>query len=120
MQRWPRLIACVVIAWVSANQIAASDAVTVTVSPTVASEPARITIVVSVEPDADNRALEVITESEHFFRSSYRQLEGERSARTSVFVYHGLPAGDYEVRVVLVAVDDDPRAAAVARIEIRP
>jgi hypothetical protein len=109
-----------VIAWLSANQIAASDAVSVRVSPAVAHAPARIIVRVSVEPDADNRALEVITESENFFRSSYRQLEGERSARTSVFEYHGLPAGDYEVRVVLIAADGSPEADAVAKMKIRP
>lgn len=114
------MVACVVIAWMSANQITASDAVSVTVSPTVAQEPARITIRVSVEPDADNRALNVITESENFFRRSFQQLEGERSARTSVFEYDGLPAGDYEVRVVLVAEDGTPGVIAVARMKIRP
>jgi hypothetical protein len=121
MQRWvARVVACVVIGWTSANQITASDAVSVSVSPTVANEPARVTIRVSVEPDADNRALDVITESENFFRRSYRQLEGERSARTSVFEYDGLPAGDYQVRVVLIAEDGSPEAVAVARMQIRP
>ena len=113
------MVACVVIAWLSANQITASDAVSVTVSPTVAHEPARITIRVLVEPDADNRALNVITESENFFRRSFQQLEGERSARTSVFEYDGLPAGDYEVRVVLVVVNGSSGAAAVAKMKIR-
>ena len=113
------MVACVVIAWLSANQITASDAVSVTVSPTVAHEPARITIRVLVEPDSDNRALNVITESENFFRRSFQQLEGERSARTSVFEYDGLPAGDYEVRVVLVVVNGSSGAAAVAKMKIR-
>jgi hypothetical protein len=92
----------------------------VRVSPAVATEPARITILISVEPDADNRALDVITESENFFRRSYRQLDGERSARTSVFEYDGIPAGDYDVRAVLIAVDGSPGAIAVARMKIRP
>jgi hypothetical protein len=120
MTRWARVGTCTVIAWLSANQIAASDAVSVSVSPAVAQAPARITVRVSVEPDADNRAVEVITESEDFFRSSYRQLEGERSARTSVFEYRGLPAGDYEVRVVLIGADGSQGTAAVAKMKIRP
>jgi hypothetical protein len=119
MKSWSRVAACVAIAWLSANQMTASDAVTVTVSPTVAHEPARITIFVSVEPDADNRALDVITESEDFFRRSYRQLEGDRSARTTTFEYNGIPAGDYEIRVVLIGVDGSPGAVAVAKMKIR-
>jgi hypothetical protein len=120
MKRWACVFTCTVIAWVSANQITASDAVSVRVSPAVATEPARITIRVSVEPDADNRALDVITESENFFRRSYRQLDGERSARTSVFEYDGIPAGDYDVRAVLIAVDGSSLAMAVAKARIRP
>jgi hypothetical protein len=114
-----RVLACVAIAWLSANQLTAGDAVSVSVSPTVATEPARITILVSVKPDADNRALDVITESEDFFRRSYRQLDGERSARTSVFEYDGIPAGDYEVRAVLIAADGSSVAKAIAKMKIR-
>jgi len=114
------VVAGIVVAWLSVSRMTGSDAVSVSVSPTVAHEPARITIRVSVEPDSDNRALDVITESKNFFRRSYRQLEGERSARSSVFEYDGLPAGDYEIRVVLIAMDGTPGAIAVARMRIRP
>ena len=114
------MVAGIVVAWLSVSRMTGSDAVSVSVSPTVAHEPARITIRVSVEPDSDNRALDVITESKNFFRRSYRQLEGERSARSSVFEYDGLPAGDYEIRVVLIAMDGTPGAIAVARMRIRP
>lgn len=116
--RW-FVVASVIIACVSANEIAGSDPVSISVSPAVAREPARITIRVSVEPDADNRAIDVSAESEGFFRRSYRQLEGERSARTNVFEYNGLPAGDYDVRAVLIAADGSPGATAVVKVKIR-
>jgi hypothetical protein len=37
-----------------------------------------------------------------------------------VFEYDGLPAGDYHVRVVLVAADGTRGATAVAKMKIRP
>lgn len=90
------------------SDLAAADAVSVRVSPAVAQEPAQITVRVFVDPNPDNRALEVVTESTGFFRKSYRQLDGDRASRTSVFEYRGLPAGDYNVRVVLI--DPSPSA----------
>lgn len=42
------------------------------------------------------------------------------SARTSVFEYDGLQAGDYDIRVVLVAADGSPGAIAVAKMKVRP
>jgi len=119
MKRRARLLTCIVIAWVWANQVTASDAISVSVSPAVGREPARITIRVTVEPDADNRALDVVTESEDFFRRSYRQLDGERSARVSLFEYEGVPAGDYDVRAVLIAADGSPGPIAVVKLKIR-
>lgn len=121
MKRGWRRVTCVVIVWLlSANEVTVNDAVSVSVSPRVAQEPAQITVRVFVEPDPDNRALEVVAESANFFRRSHVQLDGDRSARTNVFEYHGLPAGDYDVRAVLVEQDDSPRAIAVVKVKIRP
>jgi hypothetical protein len=110
-----------VIIWLlSASEVTVNDAVSVIVSPQVANEPARIKVRVLVEPDSDNRALELVTESANFFRRSHVQLDGDRAARTNIFVYDGLPAGDYDVRAVLVDQKGNPGAIAVARVKIRP
>src|SRR5687768_13488325 len=78
LKRGSRKIMCVVIAWLlSANEVTVNDAVSVIVSPQVANEPARIKVRVFVEPDSDNRALELDTESANFFRRSHVQLDGE-------------------------------------------
>jgi hypothetical protein len=102
------------------NYVAAADAVTVSVSPSVAQEPAQITVRVTVEPNPDNRALEVTTESTDFFRKSHRQLDGDRASRTSLFEYRGLPAGDYDVRVVVIDEEGSEQAIANAKLTIRP
>ena len=72
------------------------------VSPSVSYEPASVTIQLSVEPDAGNRALAVVAESTEYFRSSQVELDGRRAPRTSVFQYRGLPAGEYFVRGALL------------------
>jgi uncharacterized protein (DUF58 family) len=101
------------------SYVAAADAVSVSVSPSVAQEPAQITVRVTVEPNPDNRAVEVITESTDFFRKSHRQLDGDRASRTSFFEYRGLPAGDYDVRVVLIDQEGSQQGVANAKVTIR-
>jgi hypothetical protein len=114
-------VPCVAIAWLlAASQSDASDAVSISVSPQVAREPARITVRVSIAPNPDNRALEVVAESSTFFRSSYLQLDGDRAARTTLFQYRGLPAGDYEVRVVLLDADGGREGPVVVKVHIGP
>jgi hypothetical protein len=116
-----RLVQCVAIVWVlSASQSHGSDTMSISVSPQVAREPARITVRVSIEPNPDNRALEVVAESSTFFRSSYLQLDGDRAARTNVFQYRDLPAGDYEVRVVLFDADGGREGPLVVKVNIGP
>lgn len=104
----------------SVTYVATADAVSVSVSPPVAYEPAQIIVRVTVEPNPDNRALEVITESMDFFRKSHRQLDGDQASRTSLFEYRGLPAGDYNVRVVVTDQEGSAQAIANAKLTIRP
>jgi uncharacterized protein (DUF2141 family) len=116
-----RVVPCLAIAWLlSTSQLDSSGALSLHVSPRVAREPARITVRVSVEPNAGNRALEVVAESATFFRSSYLQLDGDRAARTSVFQYRDLPAGDYAVHAVLLDAEGGREGLAVVTVRIRP
>lgn len=116
-----RVVPCIAIAWLlSASQIDSSGAVSVKVSPRVAREPAQINVRVSIEPNSDNRALEVIAESATFLRRSYQQLDGDRAARTSVFQYRDLPAGDYDVRAVLFDGKGGLEGLAVVKVKVRP
>ena len=58
-----------------------------------------------VEPDTDNRALEVVAESDTFFRSSTMPLAGAGGPRVSSIGYARMPAGAYEVTVQVLAAD---------------
>ena len=72
------------------------------VSPMTARAPADVYIYVSVAPRSENRLIRVVAESDDFYRSSEAQLDGEYSARVSVFKFRELPSGEYRVRVELI------------------
>ena len=98
--------------------IDAREPLTMRVWPAVSSEPASVIIRVSVEPDPDNRAIMVVAESADFFRSSQLQLDGDRSSRTNVLEYRGLPAGAYEIRGILVGSRGQERSIARATVTV--
>ena len=80
---------------------AADSKLSMRLSQTVASAPAEMVVTATVEPGADNRALEVAAESQDFFRSSVVTLEGDHAPRTTQLRFKNLPSGEYVVVVVL-------------------
>lgn len=79
----------------------AEQALSLRVSPRVASAPAALSITVTVEPHENNRFLVVEDDSESYYRSSEIQLEGDRAARTHRLVFRGLPAGQHRIRAAV-------------------
>jgi len=80
------------------------------VTPEMAFEPARVNIHVRIEPNPDNRAVEIVAESDAFYRSSRIDVDGDRAPRMTLFQYRDLPAGEYEVRATLIGPDGRERA----------
>jgi hypothetical protein len=81
----------------------AGEPLTMRLTPaTVAREPAVLRIRTTIEADADNRALEIIVESEDFYRSASVQLDGATAPRLNVVEFKSLPNGLYEVTSVLI------------------
>lgn len=85
----------------SAVSINANEPLTMNVSPLQSFAPTNLTIRVQVEPDAGNRALEVIADSGEYYRSSRIQLDGADAPRTISLEIRNLPGGDYDVRELL-------------------
>ncbi len=83
--------------------------------PQPAAAPANMLIQVSVEPNADNRSLQLVIDSEGYYRSSEVPIEGDKAGRTHTFEFRNLPTGSYEIRAVLVASGGKPRAFADGR-----
>lgn len=62
------------------------------------SEPATVRLMVTVEPNADNRSLWIEADSADLFRASEVALNGADEKRLHTFVFKNLPAGYYMLR----------------------
>jgi hypothetical protein len=83
------------------SAVNANDRLAIRVSPAVAYAPATLRVQTTIEADAANRSVEIIAESEDFYRSSQIQLDGEAAPRTTIFQFRSLPTGEYAVRAIL-------------------
>lgn len=102
----------------SALPLGAGQRLTLKVSPAVSFAPANLIVRATIVADADNRAVEIVAESDDFYRSSQIQLEGERAAHTNMFEFRSLPPGTYEVRASLVGADGRSRAVARQQVNV--
>ena len=111
-------------AWVVGLAITATTAgtakepVSIQVSPAVSFAPADLVIRMSIEPDVRNRAIEIVADSEAFYRSSAIQLEGDRAAKTTTVQFHAVPPGEYDVVVAVIGADGHPRGLARAHVNV--
>ena len=88
------------------------------VTPSVAFAPATLMVRTTIEPDAQNRTVEIVAESSDFYRSSQFELEGDRSPRTTMLELHGLPRGTYEVSATLMGPGSAVRARTKQEVEV--
>lgn len=86
----------------SAGALNGNEALSMRVTPTVVLAPGAVTVSVTVERDADNRALQIVAESPDYYRSSQIPLDGQNAPRVNIFELKSLPTGLYEVTGVLV------------------
>ena len=75
------------------------------VSPRISSAPAVVTIRAIVKPDPGNRGLQIVADSESYFRSSMVSLDGANAAPITETRLKNLPGGEYDVTVVLFDAD---------------
>ena len=71
-----------------------------------------------IAPDRQNGALDVIAESDDFYRSSLIELEGESAPRVFSLRYQAVPAGEYSVRGVLFDRNGRERAMVEKQITV--
>lgn len=94
-----------------AGSAPASEPVTVAAKPFVSMAPATLLVDVIVEPDARNRVLSVVTESDDFYTLSEVELNGDHAARKQKFTIRNLPPGEYVVQARIKRADDSERIA---------
>lgn len=95
-----------------------SERLTLRVSPAVAFAPANLVVRATILADESNRTVQIIAESEEFYRSSEIQLEGDHAPRTTQFEFRSLPQGSYEVRAVLRGSRGEQRAIVRQQINV--
>ncbi len=94
------------------------DPMTIRVTPAVSFAPANLIVRATIECNAANRAVEIVAESEDFYRSSQIELNGDDAPRTTQFEFRSLPPGTYEVRAVLYGISGDPRAEVRQQVNV--
>lgn len=88
------------------------------VSPAVSFAPANLSVRASIATDSDNRSMEIVAESEDFYRSSRIQLDGDRAPRTTLLEFRSLPPGAYEVKVILRGSAGRERATVRRQVNV--
>jgi hypothetical protein len=86
---------------------AAEEPLAIRVLPLSGRGPRDIIIQAFIEPDARNRSVEVILDSEGFYASSTLQLDANRAPRTTETRFRRVPAGEYSVQVRLFGSDGE-------------
>jgi hypothetical protein len=109
------LFGCVVIMTMTAG---AKQPLSIQASPAVSFSPANLIIRTRIEPDPDNRAVEIVANSEDFYRSSTIALEGDRAPRVTSVEYRSLPPGQYDVTVGLIGAGGQLKARATTHINV--
>lgn len=96
----------------------AKEPLSIRVTPAFSFAPAHLVIRTSVEPNAENRSMEVVADSGGFYRSSTIPLEGDRSPRTTLFEFRSLPPGEYDITATVTGSDGRPRAVTRAHVNV--
>jgi hypothetical protein len=102
----------------AAAPISANDRLALRVSPTVSFAPANLVVRATVEANPENRAIEIVAESDDFYRSSQMQLDGDRAPRTTLFEFRSLPTGSYQVRAILRGVSGKEITSTQTQINV--
>lgn len=83
------------------GEAAATEKLSLRVTPNVSSAPSNVVVQARVARDADNRWLHIEADSGEFFRSSSIQLDGDKAPTVTEVRLANLPSGEYAVSAVL-------------------
>jgi hypothetical protein len=83
------------------TQGSASETLQLEVTPTFSTAPARVVVRALVEHSADNRALEIVADSNDFYRRSVVDLDGASAPKVNELQLIDIPGGEYQVTATL-------------------
>jgi hypothetical protein len=84
---------------------AAEKRLRIDVRPRFAMAPGSFRVRAIVAPAENNRALEVVADGDHYYRSSTIELDGANAATVTEMFMRNLPRGTYQMRVTLTDAD---------------
>jgi len=113
-----RAIVCGLALAASSVSVGAGEKFTMRASPEISFAPALLTVRTVIEPDPDNRALEIVIDSADFYRSSLIQLEGDQAPRTSVIQFRSVPGGSYVISARLLGQSGESRAILRRAVDV--
>ena len=102
----------------SAAPVVATEPVSLDVTPAVSFAPAEVRVRIRVEPNATNRVMKVVADSDSFYRSSTIQLDGDHAPLTTQLQFRGLPRGEYDVTATVIGSDGTTKGLAHRRVNI--
>jgi hypothetical protein len=88
------------------------------VYPRVSRAPAIVRVLVRVEPAPGNRALQIVIDSDSYYRSSTIELSGEDAPRAHTMEFRHVPVGVHDVDVSLIGASGSVRAIVRDRVLI--
>lgn len=102
----------------SGLSVGAGEKIVLRATPEISFAPAHLTVRTAIEPDPDNRSLEIVIDSPDFYRSSTIQLEGDLAPRTSVVEFRAVPGGTYEISARVRGQSGESRAHARRIVDV--
>ena len=116
---WMRLLLLTMLA-AMVVPVDAGERVGLHVTPWIAFAPADLRVRAMVDVNKDNRFLEIIAESEGFYRSSEIELAGDLAPRTTTIEFRSLPGGEYDVKAIVKGVNGKVLATTLQSIRVVP
>ena len=104
--------------WLTTTSATGDEPLVIVVSPLISFAPTDMTIRTRIVPNDENRTLEIVAESDEFYRSSQIPLEGERAPAMIVVEFRDLPSGNYEIYGSLTDGAGHRRAMAKRRARV--
>jgi hypothetical protein len=72
------------------------------VTPAVSMAPASVVVRAIIERNASNRELEIVADSESFYRRTVVDLDGEQAPKVNELRLIDIPGGEYEITATLL------------------
>jgi hypothetical protein len=113
-----RAVCCGLLLTMWGFAISAGEKLSLKASPEISFAPAHLVVRTAIEPDIDNRALEIIIDSPAYYRSSRVELNGDQAPRTSVIEFRGVPGGTYEISARLLGEGGESRGFAHRIVDV--